>query len=133
MLIILTGTGQTGSVGQLIVVLIIFFVVLFITAYTTKWVAGYQKQQNYNKNLKIIETIKVSSNKYLEIIKAGTDKYFLIGIGKDEVTSIGEIPKEALDLSKEEKSSFAANSATSASFKDFFNSFRSKKDESEKE
>ncbi len=130
MFLTLSSSGSTNPVVQFIVVLLIFIGVLGLTFYTTKWVAGYQKKINTNKNLKIIETIKVSSNKYLEIVEAGKDKYFLIGIGKDEVTSIGEIPKDALDLDDEEKESFAAHSGTTASFKEFFNAFKSKKDDS---
>lgn len=133
MFLTLSSTGGSNPVVQLIIVLLIFIGVLALTFYTTKWIAGYQKKVNDNKNLKIIETIKVSSNKYLEIVEAGKDKYFLIGIGKDEVTSIGEIPKEALDLSDEEKESFAAHSGISASFKEFFNAFKTKKDDSEQD
>lgn len=133
MFLTLSSAESSNPVIQLIVVLLIFFGVLALTFYTTRWIAGYQKKINYNKNLKIIETIKVSSNKYLEIVEAGRDKYFLIGIGKDEVTPIGEIPKEVLDFSDEEKESFVTHSGTSASFKDFFNAFKTKKDESDKD
>lgn len=129
MVLILSSTG-TNPVVQLIVVLLIFFVVLGLTFYTTKWIAGYQKKINTNKNLEIIETIKVSPNKYLEIVKAGDDRYFLIGIGKDEVSAIGELNKDELTLSEEDES-FAAHSGTQSSFKDFFNAFKSKKDDSE--
>ena len=76
-------TGQ--SFFQLIVVLICFVAVLVLAYFTTRWLANYQKGHSYNKNLKIIETLKVSPDKYVEIIACGTDKYLIIGISKNEV------------------------------------------------
>ena len=84
------------SFFQLIFILIIFVGVLALTYYVTKWIAGYQKTQGLNKNLEIIEAIKISSNKYVQIIRAGSDRYFVIAIGKDEVVPLGEISAEQL-------------------------------------
>ncbi len=69
---------------QLIGVLIIFLFVLAITYFTTRWIAGYQKTQIHNKNIRIVETLKVSPNNYVEIVKAG-EKYLVLGIAKDRV------------------------------------------------
>ena len=87
-------TGQ--SFFQLIVVLICFVAVLVLAYFTTRWLANYQKGHSYNKNLKIIETLKVSPDKYVEIIACGTDKYLIIGISKNEVSLLGELTKEEL-------------------------------------
>ncbi len=46
------------------------------------------------RNLEIIETLRLSSNKYLAVVRAGKDKYFIIGVGKDEVTTVGELSAE---------------------------------------
>jgi len=91
----LTSTGE--SFFQLLVVLIIFVGVLVLTYYTTKWVANYQKSRSHGKNLEIIETMPISTNKYLQLIKVGKSSYFLIGVGKDEITSLGRVEEDDLD------------------------------------
>jgi|UPI000489B153 flagellar protein FliO/FliZ len=89
---LLSSTGE--SIFQLLVAIAIFAFVLFITYYTTKWISGYQKAHSYNRNLAIVEAIKVAPNKMVEIVKAGEDKYFVIAVGKDEVTLLGELTKD---------------------------------------
>ena len=42
-------TGKADSYAQFITVLLIFVAVLAVTAWVTKWIAGYQKKQK-NKN-----------------------------------------------------------------------------------
>ena len=48
------GRAQGSSYAQFITVLLVFVVVLGITALTTKWIAGYQKGQSFNRNLKVV-------------------------------------------------------------------------------
>ena len=38
-------TGKADSYAQFITVLLIFVAVLAVTAWVTKWIAGYQKKQ----------------------------------------------------------------------------------------
>ncbi len=76
---------------QLCFVLFIFVAVLVMTRYATKWIAGYQKMQMSGRNLEVVETLRLSSNKYLAVVRAGDDRFFVIGVGKDEITSIGEL------------------------------------------
>lgn len=88
---------STGdNLFQLIVVLVIFIVILFATYYVTKWIAGYQKTQIWNKNFKVIETIKITGNKYLQIVQVGKEDYYVIGIGKEEITMLGKLNAEQL-------------------------------------
>ncbi len=94
-------TGSLQSFMQLLGVLVIFIFVLVLTYVTTKWIAGYQKSQTKNKNLDIVETLKIANNKYLEIVRAGED-YFVIAIGKEEVTFLSKLSAEQLNLQPEE-------------------------------
>ena len=94
-------TGSLQSFMQLLGVLVIFIFVLVLTYVTTKWIAGYQKSQTKNKNLDIVETLKIANNKYLEIVRAGED-YFVIAIGKEEVTFLSKLSAEQLNLQLEE-------------------------------
>ena len=92
-------TGTPGSYAQFITVLLIFVVVLGITAVVTRWLASYQKQQSVNENIEIIETTRIVNNKYIQIIRAG-EKYMVIAVCKDTVTMLGEIPEDSLKATR---------------------------------
>lgn len=84
--------GATGgdSLIQLIVVLVIFAFVLVMTVFTTRFIGGYQKLKMSNKNMQLIETLRLSNTKYLALMKV-SDKYVVIGVGKDEINKIIEL------------------------------------------
>ena len=87
----LTLSSAGESLFQLLFALFVFVGVLAITAFVTRWIAGYQKAQGLNRNLEVIEAIRLANNKYIQIIRAGEDKYFVIAVGKDEITKLGEL------------------------------------------
>ena len=93
-MILLTSTGE--SIFQLIIILVIFAGVLFAAYYVTRWIAGYQKATQFNRNLEIVEAIKLTTNKYVQIVRVGEDKYYVIALGKDEITLLGELSSEEL-------------------------------------
>ena len=93
-MILLSAAGE--SFFQLIFALFVFAGVLALTAFVTKWIAGYQKTVGANKNLEIVEAIRLSNNKFVQIIRAGEDKYFVVATGKDEVTLLGELSSSQL-------------------------------------
>ena len=68
MLLAVSAGSWLNNVGQLIQILILFVIVLLITLLTTRWIARYQQGQMHNQNLKIIETLKISANSYIQII-----------------------------------------------------------------
>ena len=92
-------TGTPGSYAQFITILLIFVVVLGITAVVTRWLASYQKQQSVNENIEVIETTRIANNKYIQIIRAG-EKYMVIAVCKDTVTMLGEIPEDSLKATR---------------------------------
>ncbi len=87
--------GFESGYAQFIAVLVIFVLVLGVTALTTRWISGYQKQQSANSNIEVIETSRLTNNKYLQIIRVG-ETYKLIAVCKDTVTMLGDIPAEQL-------------------------------------
>ncbi|MCM1216233.1 MAG: flagellar biosynthetic protein FliO [Lachnospiraceae bacterium] len=91
--------GTESGYAQFIAVLVIFVLVLGVTALTTKWISGYQKQQGANSNIEVIETSRLTNNKFLQIIRVG-ETYMVIAVCKDTVTMLGEIPKEQLKRSE---------------------------------
>lgn len=78
---------------QFITVLLIFVFVLGVTYFTTRYVAGIQKEKYKTGNMEVIETLRISNNKYLQIVRAA-DKYYCIAVCKDTITMLGEIQKE---------------------------------------
>ena len=96
-MILLTESGQVDSFVQFVTVLLLFLVVLFITYGVTRWISGIQKTQMVGRNMEIVDTMRISSSKYRQIVRAG-DKYLVIAVCKDTVTMLAEIPKESLVL-----------------------------------
>ena len=96
--------------AQLITVLLIFVLVLTVTALTTKWMANYQKQQGSNANIHVIETTRIANNKFVQIIRVG-EKYIAVAVCKDTVTMLGEIPSDQIKFPED---------AHSLSFKSIF-------------
>ena len=80
----------SDSVLQFFTVFLVFVLVLGITLLTTKWIAGYQKNQMKGKNMEVIESNRVGQNKFVQIVRIG-DKYMAIGLGKDEITMLTEL------------------------------------------
>ena len=94
---LLTGMSATDSYLQFITVLVLFVFVLGITYVTTRWIANYQKGKNAGGNLEVIETMRITNNKYIQIVRAG-DKYLAIAVGKDEIHMLTELSEEELLL-----------------------------------
>ena len=96
---ILAVSERTDSYVQFMTVLILFLFVLMITYWVTKWTAGYQKNQNVNANMELLDIIRLSNNKYIQIIRVGR-KYLAVAICKDTVTMLTEISEQDLVFSE---------------------------------
>ncbi len=92
---LLTNVSTMDSYLQFLTVLILFVFVLVITYVTTKWIANYQKGKAVGSNMEVMETLRITGNKYLQIVRVGK-KYLVIGIGKDEVHMLAEVSEEDL-------------------------------------
>ncbi|MCM1134825.1 MAG: flagellar biosynthetic protein FliO [Clostridium sp.] len=88
---------KADSYLQFMTVLLLFVFVLAITYLVTRWIARYQKEKVGIGNLEVIETCRLASNKYIQIVRAG-DKYLVIAIGKDEVHMLSEISGDGLSF-----------------------------------
>ena len=98
-MVLLSTAGLGNSYAQFITVLVIFVLVLGVTAVVTKWLAGYQKQQSVGSNIQVIETSRISNNKYIQILRVG-DTYMVIAVCKDTITLLGQISEEGLKPAK---------------------------------
>lgn len=98
MMLIASGVSMWKSLGQLIWVLFLFVLVLLLTWLTTRFIAKYQRGQvQGNQNLRMIETMSVSANGYIQIIEAG-DVYLVIAVSKDRIEKLAELTKDQLKL-----------------------------------
>ncbi len=103
---------------QFISILVIFVAVLGLTYYVTKWIANYQKDVTYGKNIKVIETSKISATKYIQIVKIG-NRYVAIAVSKDQVTNLGDVDGDELIFDGEENSNMG--------FKEIFEKIKGEK------
>lgn len=94
----LTISEGADSYIQFMTLLVLFLIVLAIAWFVTKWMAGYQRGRASNTNIEVLETIGLSNNKYIQIIRVG-QKYLAVAICKDTVTMLTEISEQDLILS----------------------------------
>ena len=90
---LLSMTSGLDSIVQFITILFIFAFILAITWVSTRYIAGIQKEQYKTGNMELVETLRISNNKYLQIVRVGS-KYFCMAVCKETVTMLGEIQKE---------------------------------------
>ena len=123
-MVLLTESGSLEAFVQFLTVLFLFGFVLFISYYVTKWLSGIQKGQMTGKNMEILETIRLSNSKYLQIVHVG-DKYIVIAVCKDTVTMLTEISAESLSFADK-------NEGNNLSFKEILERMKSQ-DKQDKE
>lgn len=88
-------SSSLSSFIQLLGALAVFVFVLVITYYTTKWLGGLQKTYSTGKNLKVVESVRIANNKFVQIIRTG-ELYLVIAVGKDEVTMLAQLTEDQL-------------------------------------
>ncbi len=110
--VLISGYSAGWNIIKLIVITIL---VLILAFYATKLIAKYQNNTWAAKsNISFLESYRVGGNKLVAIAKIG-ERYFALGIGKDEIHVISELkpeelklpdskPEEALDMKAEKKS-----------------------------
>ncbi len=91
--IFLTKLSGGNNFLQLLGVIVLYLIVLVITYLTTRFVGGVKMGTLRDTNFKVIDTYKLTQNKFLQIIKIGT-RYFVIAVGKDEIRLLTEIAED---------------------------------------
>lgn len=90
------GVSRTNSFIELIGLIFIFIFILIAAYFVSKWVGISGVKQAYNKNMRIVETLRVSPGKYIQIVKTGS-KYLVLGISKDHIEYLTELEEEQLE------------------------------------
>lgn len=101
---LLVSTSKIDSVAQLLTVILLFIVVLGATWLTTRYVAGVQKGKMKGSNFEVVDTFRLTQNKYVQILRIGK-RYMAIAVCKDTVTVLRELDESEIafyddDLSK---------------------------------
>lgn len=110
---------MNSNILQLLAVIIVFVIVLAGTYYVTKWIAKSGVIQSQSRNIKVIETFKITTGKYIQIIQLGT-KYYAIGVAKESITFLTPLDAEQLDFAPE------LNHNPKVSFKEMIEKFTKK-------
>lgn len=89
-------TSETlGGIARIITVFILFLIVLWITWAVTKWTAGYQRGKWSGGNIEMLESFRIASDKYVQIIRVA-DKYLAVAVAKDTVALLAELDASAI-------------------------------------
>ncbi len=90
-----------GKIFTVIATLIIFVVILYLAYITTKMLGKrYSLGNTGNKNIKIIDSLHISTDKMLMIIKVG-GKCVLVGVGKEQMEYLCDVDESQLLFSDE--------------------------------
>lgn len=100
-----------------------FVVVVALCYFTTHFIADYQKKKLSVGNFAVVDTMKIANNKFLAIVKAGKDNYYLIGVGKDEITFIDKIDKDDITFKTDSGSVIPGKNPDFGSFKELFKKY----------
>ncbi|MDD6428155.1 flagellar biosynthetic protein FliO [Candidatus Weimeria sp. HCP3S3_B5] len=95
---ILLQASSISSLGQLVAAIVMFVVVVALCYFTTHFIGQYQKKKLSTGNFAIVDSFRIANNKFIAIVKAGTDSYYIIGVGKDEITLIDKIDKDQISF-----------------------------------
>lgn len=96
---LLTIADSIGSIAQFLTVLALFLFVVVITYFTTRYIAGFQKSRLQTGNMELIETLRISNNKYLQIVRTGK-QYLVMAVCKDTVTLLATMSEDELVLAE---------------------------------
>lgn len=119
-------SSRIEAFAQLLTLFIIFVIVLALTYYVTRFVGNYQKSRMAGSNISILETMRISNSKYIQIVKIGS-KVFAIAVAKDTVTYLCELSEDELVYNNASSGGMLKNNE---SFKEILEKFKKDKPES---
>lgn len=92
---LLSVSQRVDSVVQFLTVLVIFILVLAATYWTTRYIAGYQKGKMKCTNMEMIDSFRISQNKYIQILRIG-NQYLAVAVCKDTVTVLTTLEEDEI-------------------------------------
>jgi len=98
MYILLSGSVRDSSLYNVISLILIFAFVLMLAYFAAKLTAKLQGNPlNKKANIKIVDSYRLGGNKFISIVKIGTN-YYALGFGKDEITLIDKLEEDVINL-----------------------------------
>lgn len=91
----ISGTSSIESIAQLITLILIFVFVIGLSYFATRLVGNFQKEKLKGSNIKILETMRISNTKYIQVVEIGS-KCFAIAVCKDTITYLCELNSDDL-------------------------------------
>lgn len=92
--VVLLSSGVENAL-RLIAAFIVFLLVLALTYVVTRWIGKYQQGIAGSSRITVLETFKITQNKYLQVVKVG-EVYMVIAICKDSVTMLTRLEEDEL-------------------------------------
>lgn len=125
-MVIASMSSRIEAFAQLLTLLIIFIFVLAVTYYVTRFVGNYQKNKLSGSNINILETMRITNNKYIQIVKIGS-RVFAIAVAKDTVSYLCELDEDELIYKESSSGKMLINNDN---FKEILEKFKKDKPES---
>lgn len=119
-----TGMTTFDSVLQLLGLIVLLAIIIAATYFTTRFIGKFQSNQMRKSNFNVIESYRITQGKYLQIVKISS-KYFVIALGKDEITFITQLEEDEI-LLKDDMDFKHMN------FSEYLSNFMSKKNDKTK-
>ncbi len=91
----ISASAGIEAFAQLITLVLIFAFVVGLSYFATRLVGNVQKERLKGSNVKILETMKISNTKYIQVVEIGS-KCFAIAVCKDTVTYLCDIQRDDL-------------------------------------
>jgi len=91
--------SAAGRVFTVLFTLVIFAGILYLAYLTTKYIGKKYSVGGglYGRNIKILDTVRLSQDKLLMRVKAG-DKTVLMGVSKEHMEYICDVDEKQLDI-----------------------------------
>lgn len=95
-----TGSASTAdSAWKLAGILILCVIIIVASYYTTKWVGKNQQKKTAGSNFELIDAMRLTQNKTLQLVRAGK-KYLLLAVTKENVTLLCEMNEDDIEEPK---------------------------------
>lgn len=96
-MVLTSGISTFDNVLKLLGLILLFIIILAATYFTTRFIGQFHNNQIKKSNFKIIETLRISQGKHLMLI-AVSSKYFVIALGKNEITVVAQLAENEVIL-----------------------------------
>ena len=96
-MVLMRTSGTIGSLAQIFGMLVAFALIVAAAYFVSKYFGKYALKSKENSNIKIVETSRITVDKYLQIIDVN-GQYFLIGISKNNINLISEIDSDRIKV-----------------------------------